>query len=581
MLDEYQKRILLQAISSGSCILYTGAGFSRPATNLLNVELPSSSDLADQLWSFSGLDQAAPRTNQDLQKVFDHAVRDRGSAATLAFLKERLQVRDVPADFRFLSEVYWYRIYSTNVDNLVELIYKQGAGPKLEVINALHGRLRDRDQFLQRLQYVKLNGSLDESVDSLTFGAQQYRRRLGSRDPWWDTFVSDYSTHVTVFIGSSLNEPLLEEALESRGGRGAAPIEGRKRGFLITDRIDPLLKARLEDLRIDWIDANSADFLRYLNEATAPRPRQFEVLASGAPHLAQYGRLVSGNPRLAGPAEEFLGVFQPVVAEDAPVNYSSLFHFGAAATWRDLAASLDAHRDVVSRIEALLDEIFAGKTAGAIVLRGHRGAGKTTALMRLAVNAASHGVPTYFVDAENAQLTADAAAFVEASEHRLLLVVDNMDRAGARGFEFVERVRKAKTPPILLASVRASAVEVADDMEATEVEFEIMSESEMRSLMTVMRSTHSLGVLQDSSDAQVLKAFAQVARKQLLVAMKEATSGRHFDEIIRNEFAEITDERLRLAYVVICLATDVGMAMPLELLTQATPLNAAVTATVS
>jgi tetratricopeptide (TPR) repeat protein len=47
------------------------------------------------------------------------------------------------------------------------------------------------------------------------------------------------------------------------------------------------------------------------------------------------------------------------------------------------------------------------------------------------------------------------------------------------------------------------------------------------------------------------------ASKQLLVAMKEATSGKGFDIILRSEFADLS-EKAQLAYLICCIAVDRG-----------------------
>ncbi|HZZ57857.1 MAG TPA: hypothetical protein VFE31_08500, partial [Opitutaceae bacterium] len=52
--------------------------------------------------------------------------------------------------------------------------------------------------------------------------------------------------------------------------------------------------------------------------------------------------------------------------------------------------------------------------------------------------------------------------------------------------------------------------------------------------------------------------FAVRAGKQLLVAMREATSGRDFDAIIASEYESIGGRDLRIVYVAVCIATAGG-----------------------
>ena len=51
--------------------------------------------------------------------------------------------------------------------------------------------------------------------------------------------------------------------------------------------------------------------------------------------------------------------------------------------------------------------------------------------------------------------------------------------------------------------------------------------------------------------------FIVRAGRQLLVAMREATSGRGFDEILKDEYRDLPDEA-KLAYLICCLAVAQG-----------------------
>jgi hypothetical protein len=63
-----------------------------------------------------------------------------------------------------------------------------------------------------------------------------------------------------------------------------------------------------------------------------------------------------------------------------------------------------------------------------------------------------------------------------------------------------------------------------------------------------------LGDLQGKSLPQQLRQFLGRSRKQLLVAMKEATSGKGFDVILENEFKSLAGENARISYTITCLA---------------------------
>ena len=67
------------------------------------------------------------------------------------------------------------------------------------------------------------------------------------------------------------------------------------------------------------------------------------------------------------------------------------------------------------------------------------------------------------------------------------------------------------------------------------------------------------------------------AGKQLLVAMRESTSGRGFDTIIKHEFDALKEHGVKLLYLFVALATDVGYRLTRAQVVKASPLSPAAT----
>src|SRR5262249_22744608 len=123
------------------------------------------------------------------------------------FLFESLHATAWPSWYHNVTRWFWHRIYTFNADDLMEQVYATAGSPKLEAIVA-PDHYRERDQFLRVLQLIKLHGSITDKRP-LTFGISDYGLRGADRvDVWYLHFVQDYSTLPTVFIGSSLDEPL-------------------------------------------------------------------------------------------------------------------------------------------------------------------------------------------------------------------------------------------------------------------------------------------------------------------------------------------------------------------------------------
>src|SRR5579884_2791739 len=473
MLPAADRARLLRALQRARCVLFLGSGFSSEAKDGAARKLPVGSQLAAELWEWSGLRArtGADYAGQDLQRVYQLALNARGDRALTAFLRDRLHAVQIPTWYDAIANFYWYRIYATNVDDVVENVFARSGGRILDVVDGLHERPRDRDQFLERQQYIKLNGDLSHGASRITFGSRAYAKRAAEVDPWWDQFVRDYVQNITVFVGSSLNEPSLLQSIESRGPRGVAAVEGRPGSFLISRPLDPTVELTLPEFNVQGVDASAEDFLTWLAGEAGPRPDRLEVLRASAPGSAAYIAAARGGRHHADSAAAFVSVFEAVELPDVPRNYSSLFHQGAEATWLDIAATLDAPREVTQRLVGRVEELLlSGADLPVLTLSGPRGAGKTTVLMRAAAGLAAQGVPTYFSRGERVDNLADALDFIDGLPSRVVLFVDNADALGRRGTELIETIRKLKHPPLIVLGVRSTALFYLEDVRTEESE---------------------------------------------------------------------------------------------------------------
>jgi hypothetical protein len=81
-----------------------------------------------------------------------------------------------------------------------------------------------------------------------------------------------------------------------------------------------------------------------------------------------------------------------------------------------------------------------------------------------------------------------------------------------------------------------------------------LSREECERILDKLDEFGVLGDLRGKSRTDQLRQFLGRSKKQLLVAMKEATSGRGFDAILTHEFNTLSGENARLAYLIACMA---------------------------
>src|SRR5688572_22397067 len=124
---------VLRHLSSANLMLFLGAGFSSLAQNRLGEPLPVVNALAKSICEFWGFD--VTYSDDGLDDMYEAMLGSgRPHAEIRNFLEQHLLCRDIPALYGSLVDPFWYRIYTTNVDDLLPRVYLK-ATTKLNVLS--------------------------------------------------------------------------------------------------------------------------------------------------------------------------------------------------------------------------------------------------------------------------------------------------------------------------------------------------------------------------------------------------------------------------------------------------------------
>ncbi len=560
---------LSRAIKQNKAILFLGAGFSTGAANCFSNPIPSGNDLALLLWEFLGYSDTFDGT--DLPTLYEAALKShKGLAALRVLLEEQLLAQSIPSWYGVIRKIFWNKIYTTNVDNVVEQVYQsQTDEPNLETIVAPRQDYKERDQFMSSIQFIKLSGTLPGPPNELTFSTRQYARRSSEHDTWYDHFVRDYSTHVTLLIGTNLAEPLFWQYVEARDKRFQETSEHRPRSFLVCPRISPPKKDIISGLNIVGVEATAQQFLEWLEETLQPFQSRYEVLQTVAPSLAQVLQAdvqpLSGSQRRR--IERFYACFDPVVIPTPNASHRKLYLLGASPDWQDLAHEFDAPRSISQAIhEAVRTEYSRTDLITCFAILGSAGCGKSTILKRLALSLVAEGHPVFFCTSENLPRNQDLVGALEFFLKRAILVFDNADLAfGWFAGSLAELARLERPPLIIIASRtnrydrRSSVIE--NQIQVRPYHVPQLERAEIDSLIAILERNNLLGRLRGMTTNQRRAEFEQRAQKQILVAMREATQGPGFNEIIKGEFNELAPQEAKILYLCAALPTAAGFRL--------------------
>jgi nucleoside-triphosphatase THEP1 len=525
-LDPRIAAYLKERMRRADAVLFTGAGFSVGARNQAGTTMPLSADLKPLLWALS-----YPRDQFDeaskVQDLFEIARgRDPNGLRDLLLMRLGVDANSVPSYYAGLLSLPWVRAYTLNVDDLPTAVARRHPLKRrithLSAVNWGMKALPARAANL--LEVVYLNGVLYDAPDGVTFSPTQYAERLAGQEPLYDQCVIDVLTHPVAFIGTPLDEaPLWQHVVMRRKGP-RTKREFRRESFIVTPTLD---RARAELLH------------REFNVTHVP----MDVETFSKELLAAVGGAVEEGYALIGAAsEETKEVTEPPLAQDLAADSPSGaadYLLGRAPAWGDVRDGFAASR----RGDADLEELaktrlqVSGQPRGTILVAGTAGSGKSTAAMRLALALTAQGTKVAWVDNSVDISPLNLRAWMESRDGAPVLIVDDIDRYGSASPVLTAEVAKFAQRPLVVATIRSGrgADRFADrykQLGAPLLQFDVpdLADEDILALISLLDKNNRLGILKGRDRESQVRAFRDAARRQILVAMLEATSGRRFED---------------------------------------------------
>jgi len=535
----------------GNVTLFAGAGFSVDATNASGSAPPLGKDLARLLARKAG----NPYNDEPLAVVYESVEPVIGTKALRAYLRSLFSVTGFQEWYRVVPALTWRRIYTTNIDDLLQILYVRELQQRLCTI-VCPANPEDRDQLFKSLQCVHLHGHI--SKDSpLTFTPHDFALNTARPNPWYQMFVDDLYSSPILFVGSDIDQTPYHHYLALRDTRLRESQEFRPKSFLVGPGIGPIRDRVFRTRNIVPIECTAREFFESLRDSVdlrefscaAVRQRVFPHIEIRSDHV-----LVDS---------EVSRHFDPIVPGFLPPMEpgTSYFFLGAEPTWDDIKNERDAPREIGGSIVAEL--VAPASTARCYVIHGPAGCGKTTLLMRIAQQLAQQGNTVYFAKGQE-----------RLEFGSLLTTAKEMAAKKQRCFVFVDLLTRhlgslAPLPGKLIATPNLTLV-LADrtntyfnrnyavsGLKPVEIAMPDLSKPDVERIIAKLEKFGFLGALRAKSPQDRINEFMVRASKQLLVAMKEATSGKGFDIILNDEFQGLGEEA-RLAYLICCLAVARG-----------------------
>jgi hypothetical protein len=395
---------LLPGLRAGRYHLVLGAGASLDCSNE-SGQLLSARGLAAEL--VAGLSDAP--VDVSLPRAYETMLATSGPEATHDFLRRRFSGCECQEWHRSLTRIPWECIWTLNIDDAMEGAYASSPDRSQDVQTVLPmDDLRHLGGAQRTTCLVHLHGYVGSiqarSNPELTFSLQEYLASVRAADAatWHSTFRYMFSTAPLLILGATMNEELDFLEVVRRGNSSA------KYGYpsaIVRPDISSFEWAEYERWGLTPVSATAEEFVSALRanlEAADPQPTD------------SYNNRYTA--RTFVPPEDVVQI--PAKNHD--------FYGGDHPQIDDIQSGLDA---IPSWLEQLADDI--GQPYGSTpstrlyLLHGSAYSGKSTAIIRLAVELEARGWSPYFLGGQE-RLDPDELLRFFADRPNALLVLDEV-----------------------------------------------------------------------------------------------------------------------------------------------------------
>lgn len=535
----------------GRPILFTGSGFSLAAKNIEGGKLPSGPRLRELLWPicFPGDPFEDGTTLPDL---FDFAMRR--APTQLADLLTRtftVSEDDLPDWYSRFFSMPWQRVYTLNIDDLEQAVARKFTLPRGIKSRSFSAGEAPEACPVEMLEFVHLNGTLEEAPGGVTFSPIQYAQRLGSPDPVFRRVAAELVTCPFVFIGSPLDEPTLWQNIEARRRKGGRDQrEFRPRSYLVNPSLPAAKRALLAEFNVVWIQMTAEEFS--------------DAVLSTLPDAAREGLSYIHASNLASSVVRSI----PKVAELAVhPDEKNEYLLGNQPIWADIQSGRAVEREHDAEVWAQIERLRNSSSSGGIVLiSGISGSGKSTALMKAALRLSASGQEVGWADPEEDFSPRDIRSFARQQQKPYALAIDDADVYGSHLTPLLREIVSGEGPALVLIGIRSGRVDrvindaILDDSMLVESTVPLLTDGDIHKLIDVLVRENRPGRLRGlSRDAQAA-LFREQSGRELLVAMIQATSGKKFSDKVIEEFLELSPEQARI-YGLVAVSTSFRFGM--------------------
>ena len=569
---------LKEKVMKGEVVLFLGAGASRDVLDSKGNKTYISVDCLKEALSTKYLD--GRKQSESLSVIAEYA-------------KDLSSLRDVQSDIKNIfkdlgpntfhekiAKFKWKAIVTTNYDLVIEKAY-QNENDRLQKLVPIISNDDHLDNILkdpENLPYLKLHGCItraDNGNIPLILASEQYAKYKTNRENLFKSLSEWGREYPIIFCGYKLSDPNIQYILFDLGDTSVH----RPRYVNVDPALDDIDEAYWHGRRFDVITATFEEFVNYLDSEIPFHTRQLAKITSA--NDLTYGKwfCTSSSPssKLIQHISDNFWHVHPGMSIDSidPRN----FYKGLNVGWGAIDQKFDVRRRIEDDIlvEAVIDDSKLKKVQ-VYLLKGYAGSGKSVCLKRVAWDAASEYDKLVFYLKDDSFLDIDVILeLYTLTKKRLFIFIDDIVPVLKDVNSLIRILNKEQVEITIIFGSRSNEWNIIGEDVASSVdqEFELndLSHKEINELLKKLEEYKSLGHLEFIKEEERFEAFRQVAKKQLLVALHEVTSGKPFEEIVYNEYLNILPEVARILYLDICTLNRLNVAVRAGLISRISEIN--------
>jgi SIR2-like domain len=544
---------LHQQIKSGRVVIVLGAGASVTSTNRYGKKLKLAYELAAEIASKGGFSYS----DDSMTDVLEAARPILGDSELRAIFENNFLNCKPSDELSQLFSYCWRRVYTFNIDDAIRNVPRKFCVQHFKPINALKGKREDPRGYSE-CQLIYLHGFVGDFSDGFVFSASDYAKKAASGIAWYEHLGEDFYNYTIVFIGTKLDEPLLFQHINTVLSEHDIPGIS----YLVTPgQLSEIKKKSLENRHIKHIAASLRDFVRELQSLfpSAIKPSEIES-DSAAGDISDLSRFSQRD------VEALRSIFpisrahlQKRIHSQDKAKAARRFFEGYGPSWKVVLEKIYANLLQYDRVLNEFDLRFSADDRYFVIL-GEAGSGKSTCAMHVALRfAEKHRATNVFEYKEtNSSLKEVLLSLKKYSrDERCVLLLDDLhvyideisELVGDSNFSFATILSSGR-----FAEWQSRIGKQLPPRAGSTATLRRFENVDIPEIIEKIKTYFAAPAFLQLTTTEQTRRFER-SKRQLLIALKEATESRGFDEIIEDEFASVKERDARVLFHVIGIAT--------------------------